>query len=397
MTFSDLENYINQHFLVADRGIVRLICATVIANRLQGDPVWLFVIAPSSGLKSEIIRALDGVTGIYPLSSLTPRTLISGQRASTGEETSLLKKMLPSSIFTFKDLTTVLQMNHTDRDAILGQLREVYDGQFRKSFGNGLDVDWQGKVGFISGVTEAVDIYQGMYSILGERFLQYRMKQPNRKEATEAGIKNASKIMEIRKQAATLFKDYLDNLTIPVSAPELAQDWIKEIVDLSEFATLARSGNVIRDSKTHEIEHRFSPEMPIRFAKQIQLLAEAFTVMGQEPDDRNILRKIAISSLPKNRIEIIKVLIKENLEPNQASDEEDKNVEVIEIVEDPNEWTTRDVGLALRASTSYARRHLQDLESLEIATRRKGKNDIWQINEGYKSFFEKYFPDGFNL
>jgi hypothetical protein len=395
-TFEELENFVKENFLVADPGILRLVVAVIIANRLPGDPVWLFIISPPSGFKSEIIRAMDGIHGIYHLSSLTPKTLISGQQRSPGSETSLLMKVNPGTIFTFKDFTTILQMNYVQRDEIFSQLREVYDGQFKKTFGTGLEVDWKGKIGFIAGVTEAVDIYQKMYSTLGERFLQYRMTQPDRKSATRMGMANSDKIYDIRKQMNEKFKEHVDGINFPDVLPTIPNDWIDEIIDLSEFATLARSGSVVRDTKTHEIMHNFTAEMPVRFAKQLTLLAQAFLIMGLRDGDRRILRKVALTSLPKNRIDIFAVLLREK----SGIDFSSKTLlgqETNEIDDDESNadaWTASNVALALGLSTSYARRNLEELTALGLLTKYKfGNSHAWKIKDEYLEFLLKYYRD----
>ena len=54
-----------------------VILAVCISNWMAGDPVWLFVIAPPGGTKTELLRSLQGFR-IVSTSTLTPQTLISG-------------------------------------------------------------------------------------------------------------------------------------------------------------------------------------------------------------------------------------------------------------------------------------------------------------------------------
>ena len=56
-------------------------------------------------------------------------------------------------VVAFKDLTTVLSMHHEARSQIISQLREVADGRTEKAFGNGLYLEWEGKLGLVAGVT----------------------------------------------------------------------------------------------------------------------------------------------------------------------------------------------------------------------------------------------------
>ena len=395
VNYQTLEHKINEWFLVDDPGIIRLVCATVIANRLPGDPVWLFLIAPPSGLKSELIRALSEVYGVYPLSSLTTHTLASGQKRSANETSLLLK--IKSGIISFKDFTSVLELYDSARQEILSQLREVYDGHYAKTFGNGEEIKWTGKIGFIAGVTEAVDLYQGMYAILGERFVQYRMKQPDRKAATRRGMDNASKIEAIRSELIQLFRVYLDDvIALPKEAVSIPQDWFEEIIELSEFATRARSG-VKRDSRQRDITHVFAPEMPIRFAKQLTTLAQAFMVMGESDGDRAILRKIAISSLPKNRIRVFGLLTKSPLSVQLAEaaiDEKLPDSEEEDSFEERSEWTNKNMAMALDLPTTTTTRILQDLNALGFITRKKvGKADTWVLKPEYLEFWTKYYPN----
>src|SRR4029450_429760 len=100
------------------------------------------------GLKTEIIRSSNDVPVIYPLSNLTAQTFASGFQVRGKEQPSLLTR-LDGRILTLKDFTTILTMHRDKRSEILAQLREIYDGAYRKEFGNGVVVDWAGKVGLI--------------------------------------------------------------------------------------------------------------------------------------------------------------------------------------------------------------------------------------------------------
>ena len=89
-----------------DMDVLRVLLATVIANRMDGDPLWLFIIGPPSSAKTELIAPLAGLDFIYPLSSLTPQTFASGYVAD--DDASLLSKLKSNTIITFKDFTSIL-------------------------------------------------------------------------------------------------------------------------------------------------------------------------------------------------------------------------------------------------------------------------------------------------
>ena len=60
--------------------IVDIVGATIVANRLEGEPLWLAIVGPSSSGKTELVRALDGLDRIHFLDRITPATFVSGYR-----------------------------------------------------------------------------------------------------------------------------------------------------------------------------------------------------------------------------------------------------------------------------------------------------------------------------
>src|SRR5438093_4183165 len=108
MKLADVEAVFTKWLRLNDLEPVHVVLGAVVANRRDGDPLWQFIVAPPSGLKTEIIRALNGIDAIYPLSSLTPQTLASGLQ-NKGEVSLLIK--LDSKVVTLKDFTTILTMH----------------------------------------------------------------------------------------------------------------------------------------------------------------------------------------------------------------------------------------------------------------------------------------------
>lgn len=58
IAFNILEDTVNKWLLLNDKGIIKVLAATVIANKLNADPVWLFIVTASGGTKTELIRGL---------------------------------------------------------------------------------------------------------------------------------------------------------------------------------------------------------------------------------------------------------------------------------------------------------------------------------------------------
>src|SRR5207248_4272580 len=118
-----------------------------------------------------------------------------------GTDPSLLAR-LSEEILVLTDLTTVLQKSQEERQAILAQLREIYDGRFDKAWGTGRELHWEGRLGFVAGVTPYIDSHQQAMSILGERFILFRPRLPDRRQLALAALKGAGREVEMRRALA---------------------------------------------------------------------------------------------------------------------------------------------------------------------------------------------------
>src|SRR3990167_3264014 len=266
-----VENAFREVFIIEDEGIIKLVLASVVAHRLKADPLWIFLVASSSSGKTEFITSLNEVQGLYPISSLTSHTFISGMKVKGGGEVNLLDRM-KSGIMSFKDFTSILSTNPEARGEIMGQLREIYDGEYSKDFGTGERKRWKGKIGLIAGVTTKIYTTQELYAAMGERFVMYAFKQPNQKEIGRRAITNTRTGMkEKRLYLQNITKEYLDNfIQIPADLPKLETGLENDLIDLAEFSTRLRSP-IERDwrSPNKDITFKHDPEGIARFLTQL--------------------------------------------------------------------------------------------------------------------------------
>lgn len=381
INFSELNNRVMNWYLMKDEGVLKVLMASVIANKLQGDPVWLFLVAASGGIKTELIQSLNLLPEIYPLSVLTPQTLLSGM----GKKESLLFRLNEQgkSILAFKDFTTILQMYYQARNDIMAQLREVYDGSYKKDVGargSENSLHWMGKLGFISGVTPVIDITQGIYSALGERFLQYRIQQPPRKEVTKKVLANTGKMKDIREQFKHSVLSFMSGINIPDELPRLLDEDTETLINLADFTTLARSP-VIRDSYvTREIQYKPESEMPTRFIQQVNLIGIAFMIINNGPLedlDRRILHKLSLDSIPQQRRMVLDYMARNS-----------------------NKNENTEIATELGYPSNTVRRILEDLATLGITERHKpdksGSNssdaraDKWTLRDDFRELLLKY-------
>lgn len=369
ITYKELEAVIGKWLLIKDAGLLRIVLAAVIANKLNADPVWIFIVAAPGATKTEFIRGLNKVDGIYPISDLTPNTFLSGQK---GENGSLLLRLASGTIFTYKDFTTVLSMHRDKQQAIIAQLREIYDGYYRKEFGTGETKTWEGKIGFIAGVTSVIDKHYEIYSVLGERFIQYRPVQPNSIAVAKKAMRNSGVDKKMREEIQNSIANFIAGIQIPEGKVEVSEELADRTAHLAAFCVRARSG-IIRDGySTREIDFIPETELPTRLAKQLITLYTGLTFVGHisPEDDYELIKKVALDSLPKKRKLVLGILI--------DNKEEHLN--------------TKKIGLKINYPTNTTRRILEDLHALGLVNKEgkgQGSPDEWWVSKHTLFLLEK--------
>jgi len=326
MKLKDLENIVDEYMLRADKGIIRLICATMVSNYLPTPPSWMFIVGNSSGGKSMILSAMKPVTGVVEIDDMTAKTFASGMRGQS--QNSLLAQMPKNGTLLIKDYTTMLSKDKESRAEILGQMRKIFDGDYRKKFGNGEDVQWSGKVGMIAGVTPEIYSQEVTSSnaAMGERYLYYQLEMPDR---FEVAMMSTEEITDYKAKAdmSAAFQEYLNPIIDDVVELQRAEGGFvmpkmdlgtrKELVTLAEFTTRARSA-VKRNQYSRDKDQEMRPtlEMTPRFAKALVCVAYGLLLVHRydgEPEvltegDKAILFKVALDSIPQSRRDLLEAL-----------------------------------------------------------------------------------------
>jgi hypothetical protein len=245
---------------------------TIIANRLPGDPLWMFLVDRSGGAKSVILRAIEDCPAVVTTTSLTPHALISGHTGMGGGDPSLIPR-LDGKVLTIKDFTTILNMNLTKRDEIFGILRDAYDGKIEWVFGNGKVCSYNSKFGMLAGVTPAIELFTEGHTALGERFLRFR---PDRDDSMVAervmmqrALGNTTHEVEMQAELSKVSVELLnhDFGALPGCSPEIQQ----QVIYLAQYISLLR-GTINRDKYSKEITHNPFTELATRLTKQLYKL-----------------------------------------------------------------------------------------------------------------------------
>ena len=284
MTHDQLHSKLSELLYIEDGGMYDIILASIVANsRRLGDPVWMTLIGPSSGGKSQIIRpfAKSNPDLIHRVDDLTANTLISG---SLGLEHSLLGKIGEFGILSMDDLTILFSKSAEERATVLSQFRMLYDGRFSKSSGNRKEeMVWEGFLGLISGSTPGIYRIFNEVADMGERFINYRMRPFNMEKALDHITNNPCPTAELDKKLADVLAGYIQHISQAddTGLMEL-EPWVEEeLRTYSRHCTLMRTPVHIED-RSGLVDEFPEPEMPMRVMKQLIPLAKALQVVHQE-------------------------------------------------------------------------------------------------------------------
>ena len=311
-SFETLEGKVKKWLYLDDKDYLRVLIASVIANKIGGVPIWLFVICPSGGTKTALINTLDKVEGVYPLRSLSSKTFISGDKNPNSSLLIRIKKSFPDQpvIFTFVDFTDILTIRSEDRTEILQQMRGIYDGTLSKEFGRvkfdgTAKIEWKGKVGFIAGCTSYFDIAHTSESILGERYLLYRADFKDTWAMTTKAMAISERQDQMKEDLQSAVASYFDELNI-YKNPDIPDFIYDKINALGHFVANART-EPYRDYRK-ELDYLPPPEIPSRLAQQLITMYRALCIIENREENMSTLTKLGLSSIPGDRYKIIKYI-----------------------------------------------------------------------------------------
>lgn len=314
MTNDELYATYRKWLYMPDTMVLDLMFGTIFANRLEGDPVWLFFVAPPAGSKSELLMSLSWAEECYPLTSLTPHSLVSGTQWGPGKDPSLLPQ-LDRKVLVLKDFTTILSMNYSARDEIFGILRDIYDGRTEKSFGNGLKREYKVKFGILAGVTPVIETFSTMNQSLGERFLRYRLPLDTKKSEEQKilrAIKNVNNELKMRAELCQAAASIVSRKNPEHDVmPQFTERYLPKVVALAQLAAWLR-GVVDRDKFTQQVLYKPSSEVGTRMAKQLVKLAMGVGVFRGtrllESYEYNCIKHVAVDSCPQRAVMILSAI-----------------------------------------------------------------------------------------
>jgi hypothetical protein len=344
-----------------DEAPLLAVLGAVAANLLSGDPVWLLLVGPPGGGKSELLAALVGLPNVHPAATLTEAALLSGtpgREKATDAKGGLLRTIGSFGIVVCKDFGSVLSMNRDARAAVLAALREVYDGSWTRHVGTdgGRTLHWSGKVGLVAGCTPTIDRHHAVMGSMGERFVLFRIPEVDAREQARRALSHAGRESPMRTElgqaVAGLFAAGLHD------TGTLDDDDSERLVSLATLVVRCRSA-VERDGYTREVELIPEPEAPTRIVVVLsRFLAGLDAIGATRADGWRVVTKAALDSIPATRRAVIDALI--------ATTEDAETSTIADTIGYP---------------TTTTRRTLEDLAAHGIVDRnQKGKSDTWNLS-----------------
>lgn len=336
------------------------VLATAATRDLDDEPVWLLLVAPPSGGKTEIIRMLDG-TADARINEVTAAGLLSWRKqGKITVPAGVLTRIGDHGLLTFGDLSCLLATSDRGgRDQVFALLRRVYDGEASRDIANpggtGDILMWKGRATVVAAVTSAIDHFSAHADALGPRWLFYRIE--DRGTVGKRAAAGRARVPDLAGKRATASR--LAAKTIRAAQERLPHvvltDPLYEAVEDAALVTCWGRAAVPRHGYgRREIDGIPIIEEPPRLVRQLLGLARGLLALGLTADlAAHLARRVALDSMPSARYAVLSVLA--------ASTKPMSTTKVASLAE---------------VDRSVARRNLEELECVRVvAATRRGKED----------------------
>lgn len=336
--------------------------STPIADLDDTALLWLLIEGNPSGGKTRAVSSIRGPK-VIRVDNLTENALASGYVPEKGQKRKpdLLTQMKESgaACLIIKDLSPLFSRKHERVEAILGDLKSIYDGEYQKATGTVGLLSYTPRFSLVACITPlALDKHHRYMSKIGSRFLTYRVPSLTDEEQA-AGMNRVWQADERKEKLAQLQE--LSNthvnalLTTPVEPISVTPEQQAAINRLGQL--LARGRAVTEWTRGPFYEQReietVQIEEPFRAIEQLRNLARALArIHGRShvaEHDLELVRRVVLSSMPAGRARVLAL-----------------------FAASPEGLTANRCGEAIGKSDDRARQLLDELERVEIIAKKKG-------------------------
>jgi len=359
-TYADVVSVFRKWLFLDSTDAIELMLAVVLSQYMDGSPIWLFIVSPPGGAKTETLTSLARVPNVYMTSSLTAHSLISGANWKGDQDPSLIPQ-LNGKIMVIKDFTSILSMRDTEKDEIFGILRDAYDGRCGKVFGTGIRRDYKSKFTMLAAVTPRIYDLSQQHHSLGERFLKVtigdNLVHQSERDIIRRAIENVDRDTDLKFELQDVVSAYLRHQMGKIEhnkLPKMDEVTLNRVIDLGRFGARLR-GTVSHDQYRPDIiTSRPSAEVGTRLGVQLSKLGRSLALvrgrrMVGEPDLR-LLRRTVLDTISQRTEDVVRTM---HLRCPTRDD-------VI---------SAQDISMATRYPVATISRLLQDLDVLGVVDR----------------------------
>lgn len=291
-----------------DTDALDVVLAVAAAEQLDGDGVWLLIVAGSSTGKTEMLNPLRSAPFAHSTSTIQSEGALLAGMAPKGKGATggLLREMGPRGLLLLKDVTSILSMGRDARGQVLAALREVYDGRWVRTIGvdGGKTVTWEGRIGVIGAVTTSWDGHREVIAAMGDRFLLVRPRW-DADAAGEQSIANLGREEAMRDELSAAVGGLLSSITEPdpvdVADRRLILSVAKVVTQLRVAAVTDWHG---------EVQELHAAEGPGRVAKQLTQVFRGCLALGMNRDTAMALvLRTAVDTMPPRRWAVVSAML----------------------------------------------------------------------------------------
>lgn len=288
---------------------IDVILTIALSQRMEGTPIWLIIVGPSGDGKTEVVKALEGLSYTYKVSQITENTIVSGN-PKVGD----LAPRLNNKIMLITDFASILSLKSDRQREVWAQLRNLYDGEAYKESGAGAEKKYDNlRVTFLACSTPAIDHRILVHQDLGTRELIWRTnldKEIGMEQKAEAALRNEEYEKQMRDEVKETVHNFLGSIKLrTVDVPDDMNKWLlKKSIYL---ATMRATVSV--DSYSGELLSDVVREVPTRLIKQLKRLYILLKNLSNDYSTeraKGIIEDIVDSSAKNIRVKIMDILEK---------------------------------------------------------------------------------------
>jgi hypothetical protein len=195
---------------------------------------------------------------------------------------------------------------------VFGALREIAaDRRYVRQI-NGRKLVWEGRVGFIGCVTEAIDEL-GMGD-LGERFVYYRVPGVDESEELEAASLALTEGRGSHQQMRAAVAAFVEGLDVPATRPGLAGQDEQRLTLLCTFVTRCRSTVIWDRQHADSVVDIPQPERSPRLTRACAQLLHGLRLVGCDDTEAwRVVRQVALGSIRTRKRRVLAALLRADL------------------------------------------------------------------------------------